>query len=149
MLIQRATVTDLTDILALQKTAYLSEAKLLNNFNIQPLIQTLTEIEAEFSKGTFLKLVTKQGEIVGSIRGHTDQTTLYIGKLMVNPAYQGQGFGQLLLKSMEEIFPTYRYELFTSSMSKNNLLLYTKNGYKPFKRKEVSKGLELIFLEKQ
>lgn len=149
MLIQRAILTDLSDILELQKTAYQSEAKLLNNFNIQPLTQTLTEIELEFHKGIFLKLITDENKIIGSVRGYTDQRTLYIGKLIVNPNYQGKGFGHLLLKAIEGLFPNYRYELFTSTMSKKNLSLYTKNGYKPYRIKEISNNLSLIFLEKQ
>lgn len=60
MLIQPAILTDLTDILELQKIAYQREAKLLNNFNIQPLTQTLAEIEIEFNQGTFLTLITRE-----------------------------------------------------------------------------------------
>lgn len=67
---------------------------------------------------------------------------------MVSPDYQGRGLGHLLLNAIEEAFPHYRYELFTSSMSKRNLSLYTKNGYKPFKRKAITDNVELIFLEK-
>lgn len=60
MLIQPAILTDLTDILEPQKIAYQREAKLLNNFNIQPLSQTFAEIETEFNQGTFLTLITRE-----------------------------------------------------------------------------------------
>ncbi|UYZ83420.1 hypothetical protein MTZ49_12555 [Entomomonas sp. E2T0] len=57
MLIQPATITDLPAILELQKLAYQSEAKLLNNFNIPPLKQTLINVEEEFKKGIILPII--------------------------------------------------------------------------------------------
>jgi hypothetical protein len=41
MEILKATKNDLSEILDLQKRAYLSDAKLLNDYPIQPLVQTL------------------------------------------------------------------------------------------------------------
>ena len=57
---------DAAEILALQKIAYQSEAKLNNDWTIPPLIQTLPEIEAEISVKTFLKAVDKD-KIIGSV----------------------------------------------------------------------------------
>ena len=56
MEITKAAFEDLLKILELQKLAYLSEAKLLNNYSIQPLTQTLKELENEFDKNIILKL---------------------------------------------------------------------------------------------
>jgi len=50
----------LAEILSLQKLAYQSEAKLLNDYTIQPLTQTLIELQNEFNKygtGVILKLI--------------------------------------------------------------------------------------------
>jgi hypothetical protein len=55
MAILEAAQNDLPKILGLQKSAYLSEAKLLNNYSIQPLAQTLEELEKELSRGVILK----------------------------------------------------------------------------------------------
>lgn len=55
MEIKKANKEDLTDILKLQKVAFLQEAKLYNNFNIQPLSQTIEEIKTEFESKVFLK----------------------------------------------------------------------------------------------
>ncbi len=44
MKILRASIEDAEEILSLQKTAYLSEAALYNNYNIPPLKQTTDEI---------------------------------------------------------------------------------------------------------
>lgn len=42
--IEKAKIKDLEEILALQYLAYQSEAKLVNDYSIQPLIETIEEI---------------------------------------------------------------------------------------------------------
>jgi hypothetical protein len=82
MEIEKATFEDLSKILDLQKLAYLSEAKLHNNYFIQPLTQTLEELENEVNKYIILKLVDKENnEIIGSIRAYEENERVYIGKL--------------------------------------------------------------------
>lgn len=149
MLIQPATITDLPTILELQKLAYQSEAKLLNNFNIPPLTQTLIDIEKEFNHGIILKATDSYHKIIGSVRGYRDSNTLHIGKLIVHPNQQNQGLGTLLLMTIEKYYPHLRYELFTSAKSQKNLALYLKNGYKEFKRQKITDNLDFVFLEKQ
>jgi len=51
MEIKKAIYEDLVEILDLKKLAYHSEAELLNDYSIQPLTQTLTELQNEFYKG--------------------------------------------------------------------------------------------------
>ena len=150
MEIVKATQKDLPKILELQKLAYLSEAKLVNNYSIQPLTQTLEELENEFSKNIMLKLVDKKtDQILGSVRAYEENGRVYIGKLIVHPDYQNKGFGTNLLKTMETYYKNKSFELFTSNKSDKNIMLYKKNGYKEFKRKKLSENLELIYLEKQ
>lgn len=143
----RAQANDLAEILALQKAAYRSEAELLNDFTIAPLRQTLADLENNFNKGIILKAV-RNGRIIGSVRAYVDGNTLHIGKLIVDPGWQNQGVGTQLLSAMEKHFPAMRYELFTSTQSIRNLSLYSKNGYREFRRETVSEKLTLIFLEK-
>lgn len=148
MIITKAAKEDLPQILQLQYLAYQSEAKLLNNYDIPPLKQTLAEVEAEYDNGTILKVLDGNDNIVGSVRGCTKEGVLYVGKLFVHPDWQGKGIGTKLLQEIERICPHNRCELFTSSMSANNLRLYEKAGYKIFKQKEISKELTFIYLEK-
>ena len=96
MAILKATQNDLPDILDLQKLAYLSEAKLLNNYSIQPLAQTLEELEKELSRGIILKMMDEKiGKIIGSVRAYEENGRVYIGKLMVHPDYQNKGSEQI------------------------------------------------------
>ena len=57
MKIVKADKTDLSEILALQHLAYRSEAELLGNFDIPPLKQTLSDLQAEYDKKIFLKAI--------------------------------------------------------------------------------------------
>ena len=148
MQIEKATREELRDILTLQYLAYESEARLLNNWNIPPLKQTLEEVEAEFDKGIILKAVDEAGTIIGSVRAWQNQNTVYVGKLMVHPQWQGQGIGTKLLLSVEGEYPDCRYELFTSTRSVKNIALYQRCGYRIFNEKQISETLRFVYLEK-
>ena len=149
MEIIKADFEDLPKILDLQKLAYLSEAKIHNNYSIQPLMQTLDELEMEFGKNIILKIMDgENNEIIGSIRAYEENNRVYIGKLMVHPDHQNKGIGKDLLKTIETLFPNKTFELFTSSKSEKNLYIYKKNGYKEFKRQKTPDNIEIIFLEK-
>jgi ribosomal protein S18 acetylase RimI-like enzyme len=104
-------------------------------------------LEKEFFKGIILK-IENTSEIIGSVRAYEEDDRVYIGKLMVHPKYQNKGFGTNLLKTIETYYKDKTFELFTSNKSDKNIMLYKRNGYKEFKRKKLSKELELIYLEK-
>ena len=151
MEILRATFEDLSEILDLQKLAYLSEAKIVNNYSIPPLTQTLESFQNEFKKydkGIILKLIDKNNKIICSVRAHDENNRVLIGRLIVHPDYQRKGYGTMLLKTIETFFENKTFELFTSSKSEYNLNLYKKLGYKEFKRQKTPDGIEFIFLEK-
>ena len=67
IIILKADISDASEILALQKISYLSEAEIYWDFTIPPLVQTLGEIEGEFTDHLFLKAVVGD-RIVGSVR---------------------------------------------------------------------------------
>ena len=102
MRIVRAERPDLEEILRLQYLAYQSEARLLNNFSIPPLREHLEDLVRQFEAGmVFLKAVDTDGDLVGSVRAHAAQGTVYVGKLMVHPQHQGKGLGTRLLAALE------------------------------------------------
>lgn len=145
--IVRAEKAELPEILALQYRAFQSEAKLLRDFSIQPLTQTLAELTEEWQNGIVLKAVAGQA-IIGSVRAHEEGETLFIGKLMVAPLWQGQGVGTRLLREIERISAKERCELFTTSHSLRNLALYERAGYRRFAARQMDEKLEFIYLEK-
>ncbi len=140
---------DLEEILLLQKSAYRSEAEIHNDFSIPPLYQTLAEINEEFRHQIFL-IVKVEGRIVASVRAYQKKGTCYVGKLIVDSAFQNRGIGTVLLTEIEKKFSDVsRFELFTGYKSEKNLYLYAKKGYREFKRQTLSERLTLVFLEKQ
>ena len=148
MKILKAVKSDLNEILALQYLAFQSEAVILNNFDIPPLKQTLSELQAEFANQVFLKAVDNNETIVGSVRYLSEGDTVYIGKLIVNPDFQGHGIGTSLLLEVEKLCPNRRYELFTRSNNLRNLSIYERLGYKIFDEKPAMKDLSFAYLEK-
>lgn len=76
----QAALDDATEILALQKLAYQSEAQIYNDWNIPPLLQTIEEIRDELKTYMFLKAVNEHS-IVGSVRARIVENTCHIGKV--------------------------------------------------------------------
>lgn len=148
MVITKAGKEDIQAILSLQYLAYQSEAKLCNNPDIPPLTQTLAEAEAEFESGVLLKAIDDEGNIIASVRGHSDDDTLYISKLMVSFDLQGQGIGTALLNEIERLCPHEIFELYTSTKSQRNIRLYERAGYVKYKELDAGDDLRFVYLRK-
>ena len=147
-MIVKAQYDDLREILELQYLAYQSEAALFGSRDIPPLKQTLDEVIDEFNSGIILKMVV-DNEIIGSVRAKEQAGTAYIGKLMVHPGHRRRGYGSKLLAAIESCFPNRRYELFTSTRSRDNIRLYQKMGYTIFDSKAVNDELQFVYMEKR
>jgi len=149
MIIKRTQISDMEEILQLQKLAYQSEAEIYNDFSIPPLVQTLEEINEEFKNHIFLKAIKNQ-EIIGSVRAvQINKETCYIGRLIVHPDFQNQCIGTKLMNEIEDVFKECRrFELITGYKSYKNIELYEKLGYKIFKTEKLTEKLNLVYLEK-
>jgi ribosomal protein S18 acetylase RimI-like enzyme len=149
MIIEQAKIEDAEEILALQKLAYQSEAKIYDDYTLPPLTQSVREIEAEFEDQIFLKTSCDDGRIIGSVRAYLEQGTCFIGRFIVDPDFQNQGIGTSLMHEIEGRFKDVkRFELFTGHLSERSIYLYQKLGYKEFKREKVHENLELVYMEK-
>lgn len=148
MQILKASADDAGEILCLQKSAYISEAELYENYNIEPLKQTIEEIKKQFESYIFLKAVA-DGNIIGTVRAFEKDGTCYIGKLAVSPKMQNNGIGTLMMQEIEKCFKTKRFELFTGIKSEKNLRLYKKLGYSVYKKEQFGcGGIEIVYMEK-
>lgn len=148
MIIKKAELDDLQEILDLQYLAYQSEAELFHDHDIPPLKQTLEDVQTEYQNGIILKALDTQKTIIGSVRAHFVNGTVYIGKLIVHPQKQGQGIGTELLRAVETEYPGQRYELFTSNRSIRNIALYQRLGYTIFAQKKITEEMDFVYLEK-
>lgn len=86
--IVNAEVTDAKDIIALQRLAYQSEAKLYNDWSLPALTQTVDSLQQEFASSVILKSVVNN-KIVGSVRAKVENNICKIGRLIVHPEFQG------------------------------------------------------------
>lgn len=141
---------DFEDILALQKAAFMEVAKLMNNYEIPPLLQTVQDIQNDFEQCIILKYISVNNQIVGSVRGNMyNGNCCHIGKLIVHPDFQNQGIGRALMHEIEKYFPTCQtFTLFTGEETPNTLYLYNQIGYQVVYKKEVD-GIQLIYMEKK
>ena len=146
--ITRATLADASEILALQKLAYQSEAERYNDYAIPPLVQTLAEMEDDL-RGQVVIKATLDGDLVGSARAWEKDGTAFIGRVIVHPRWQGKGLGKQLMADLEARFPAARrFELFTGHLSHRNLGFYRGLGYRDFKTVALTPTIQFVYLEK-
>ena len=149
MIISRASFSDLPEIHALQRLAFQTEAEILQDWTIQPLTETLEEVQREFEAGPVLKACDeKTGQIVGSIRGHVKDGTLFFAKLVVHPDFRRQGIGLALLNVLEKTVPHQRAELFTRADNLGNVRLYESAGFRKVRTVKETDQLSFVFFEK-
>lgn len=145
----KAEADDPSELLRLQYLSYQSEAALFENKDIPPLRQTFDEITDEYNQGVILKMIDDDNKIIGSVRAKEAEGTVYIGKLMIHPDHRQNGDGTKLMKEIEAYFPNKRYELFTSTRSKENIRFYQSLGYKIFDNKTIDDELQFVYFEKE
>ncbi len=144
-----ASFEDLTDILALQKVTFQSEAILYDDDKLPPLTETLADIQHDFYQKIILKIVI-DSQIVASGRGSFENNIVHIERLSVHPDYQKRGLGTILIKTLENHFPNpHFFKLFTGFKSFSNLRWYKKLGYEVIGEKQYSEKLKLHFMMKK
>ena len=164
ILYQHADRDDAPEILALQKTAYQSEAEIYGDHSLPALQQTLEELQTDFGPSqpaeagdsvpegttkTFIKAVVN-AKIIGSIRGYAAADTAYLSRLMVHPYFRRRGIGRRLLDEIELAFPQVsRFEAFTGHQSKRNLYQLNQRGYQVFKTEPFNSNVTWVYLQKQ
>jgi ribosomal protein S18 acetylase RimI-like enzyme len=149
MKIEDAIVADAEQILELQKLTYISEAEIYTDYNIPPLIQTLEEIIREFDEQLFLK-ATIDNTIIGSVRAYLQNSSCFIGRLIVHPDHQNRGIGTKLMCEIENRFShADRFELFTGHKSEQNINFYQKLGYNIIGIEQINDNLKFVYLEKK
>ncbi len=147
--ISRALRKDIPEILALQKVAFIVEAELHGNYNIEPLTQTAESVAGDFETHVFLKAV-KDGKIIGSVKARETAEGCWIGKLMVHPQFRRMGLATMLMSEIEKEFSgTSSYYLYTAGINKGNVSLYQSLGYRRGNCHTDESGVVLVRLDKE
>lgn len=148
--IQRVEEQDLESILNLQKKAFTEVAKLMNKYDLSPLLQTIEELRNECQNSIILKYLSENKKIIGSVRGFLDDDNIcHIGKLIVDPDFQNQGIGKALMKEIERCFLSCKkYFLFTGDETPNTIYLYKKIGYQVIGKQNME-GVNMFLMEKE
>ena len=131
---------DAGELLTLQRAAYIDQARLHDDFDLPPLTQTLTEVEAELASPDVIALGVRDGpRLVASVRLRVDGPVAELGRLVVAPDLQGRGLGTQLLEAVDAVLPpdVRRVELFTGDRSLDNIRLYGRMGYSESHRRTV------------
>ena len=113
----------------IQMRAFAEEGRLSDSAQIPPLTETVAAIDLHIRHQ--IVFVAKDGKrIVGSARGILDGATCTIRGVSVEPRYQGQGIGALLLRSVEHAHPNVeRFVLTTNTLVPGNVAFYERHGY--------------------
>ena len=148
MKIELATIQDVPEILELQYKAFRPVAERLNWPDAPNLIETVEHARGEFPKYTTLKMLSDDGKIIGSVRGRVENGSLYIGRLMVLPEFQKNGYGRILLRKIQSMLPHDRAWLDTSGDVPETVSFYEREGFRTFETKYFQNGVSWISMEK-
>jgi ribosomal protein S18 acetylase RimI-like enzyme len=148
--IKRASVRDAQEILRVQKEAFLTEADACGEPDIAPLRETILSVKNDFNSKIFLKALSPDGKIIGSVRASEKNGVVSVGRLAVVPAFRRQGVGTALARAIEKYFPlAVTFELFTAATSAGNIKLYESLGYRVKSRKKVTEKLTFVIMVKK
>lgn len=120
------------ELLTVRRAAFVTEAQRYNDPNIPALTQTLEELVEDLHRTDVVTLGAWIGtRLVGSVRVELQPERALLGRLAVVPDLQAQGLGTQLIMSVLAYLPedTQEVWVFTGQDSKQNLDLYTKNGF--------------------
>lgn len=140
---------DAGELLTLQRAAYVTEAAAHQDFDLPPLTESHEDLKAVLSDPAVTAFgIRAAGRLIAAVRVEKADDAVLLGRLIVAPDLQGQGFGTRLLLHAEGVHPgTREMRLFTGEHSIANLRLYQRHGYCETHRTSVG-SYELVHLVK-
>jgi GNAT superfamily N-acetyltransferase len=120
------------EILTVQRAAFVTEPQLHNDMNIPPLTETPDELHAALARPDIRAWgVREEGLLNAAVRVELDRDLAHLGRPVVAPDRQGQGWGTRPLVSLEQRLPgtVAAIALATGEHSTANLRLYRRWGY--------------------
>ena len=147
--IRNASLDDGIPILAIQKRAFETEARVCGQWEIAPLLETLDSVLDHIQTATVLAAI-KDDRIIGSIRGVLAESACMVRALSIEPELQGHGIGSALLHAIEAAHPqATRFHLLTNRKIKSNVRFYLRHGYTITDTIQHSDKITLVSMGKQ
>lgn len=146
--IEIATIDDLPELMSLQKRAFKPVADKVGWSDIPQMVDTLDASIDAFGEDTILKMLSDDNRIIGSVRGNVKDGSLYIGRLMVDPEYQGRGLGRMLQRKLESMFQFSREWLCSYVKDVETYRFYQRDGFVEYDVYEVGNGVMAAHMEK-
>ncbi len=142
--------SDAGEVLTVQRAAFVTEALIYGDPDMAPLTQTLDEVAFELRENLGC-VALAASRLVGVVRAVADGEVLLVGRIAIAPDQQGEGIGSRLLEAVEQRgieSGCRRAELFTDSLSTQNIALYERLGYRESERIDQGDGTAQVFLQK-
>jgi len=143
-----ATLQDAPHMLALQRLAFVEEARRSGTEDFPPLTEGLDAIVAHIQTQTALT-ARDGGQLIGAVRGVVTDGVCLVRSLVIAPGHQGQGIGSALLKALEQAMPdVLRFDLTTNTVMEGNVPFYERHGYRVTELTRVSDLVTLAQMSK-
>ena len=149
--LEKAQFHDCPEIHSLQVKSFLPLLEKYQDFSTNPAAETLERIEERFCQNeTTYWFIVLQGKHIGGLRVCDFGEVCRISPIFILPEYQGRGYAQCALKSVEEKYPgAIRWELDTIAQEEKLCHLYEKMGYCPTgERKNIKEDMDIVFYAK-
>ena len=149
MKIEIATINDIPELMELHDRAFFAIAAEVDWLDAPGLKESLEQACEDFPKYMTLKMLSDEGKIVGSVRGRVEDGSLYIGRLMVLPEYQGRGYGKILFREIQKRMLHNCAWLFTCGEVQRIVSFYEREGFHTFSTERFENGHTWISMEKK
>ncbi|HAT55584.1 MAG TPA: N-acetyltransferase [Lactobacillus sp.] len=117
-----------------------------------PYLETLEALEYKFKQPNSSYYIFKvNNQTIGMIRLITKPQTIKISPLLILPNFQGNGYAQLMLSKILQMFPTTTsWQVDTIEEEPKLMHLYRKCGFKqiPNRRTKLKDGMHIIYFTK-
>ena len=159
--IRRAQVADAGEVLVLQRAAFVAEAQLYGQPDIQPLRDTVEQVRQAIGDERTHVLVAEAadeecgrvGRLLGSARlvVDPDGQAGVVGRIVVAPDVQGRGLGGLLIRRLHTIadgLGVASLTLWTGGQSASNIAFYRRHGYQGSRTRTDDRGITLQVMQR-
>ncbi|WP_142828478.1 GNAT family N-acetyltransferase [Planococcus soli] len=131
--LEKATASDASAILAMQKSAFLPLLEKYQDYNTNPANETLEQVLGRIeSQGSFYYKIMAQEKVIGAIRIKRDAgNRFWVSPLFVDPRFQGRGIAGEAMKEAELLHAEAgTWELATILEEEGNCRFYENLGYR-------------------